>query len=409
MIKYLTGCPGYSRQVSEVAVQLWRHSLMHTGLPRELEYKNTGTRVRWLLHWREHLPRGHAYDAESRASPRRADSQYRHDVPNYRSSKGRQGIVCRPREDIVRPGGSREIPFGPVVQAAGETITVAVPDSYRFHQYGYSQTHPAAVVRPSGERACQPAPRSRGLVASRSHLLSAGRAAGPVCRIRFAFNDFGASPRGRTHCSDGRRRRWLPWHRRPRWWHAMDVTQPDASGVAGRPLVPGGADDAARLRKELERRARRVQACAELVLELAILPGQRWESSAGASRALMAWVDSVPAVQEAVFAIWELARLDPPAGRDLVYAASGDGGQIVVAHAERASVVARSGGPFLVLADVLGKLAWRVEADEVWKDDLAMIFYELFEVAHGRPAVDDSGIPSMPHLPWHSGPGPGHG
>ena len=124
---------------------------------------------------------------------------------------------------------------------------------------------------------------------------------------------------------------------------------------------------------------------------------------------MMAFIDSVSQLQEAVFAVWELARQLPPVGRDLVYAIGGDGGQVVVAHTEAASAVARSGGPFLLLADGLGRLAWRVESDQVWKDDLAMIFYELFEVAHGRPAVDESRIPPMPRLPWHSGPDPEHG
>jgi hypothetical protein len=185
------------------------------------------------------------------------------------------------------------------------------------------------------------------------------------------------------------------------------VTQPDAPQVADCPTVPGGLDEAEL--KQAQRRERRIRACATLALELTTLPGRRWESSPGASRSLMAFIDSVPQLQEAVFAVWELARQLPPAGRDLVYSVGGDGGQVVVAHTEVASVVARSGGPFLLLADGLGRLAWRVESDQVWKDDLAMIFYELFEVAHGRPAVDESGIPPMPRLPWHSGPDPEHG
>jgi hypothetical protein len=191
----------------------------------------------------------------------------------------------------------------------------------------------------------------------------------------------------------------------------VGVTQPDVSRSADNSATPTTADEAARLRRQAERYAWRVHKSAEMALELAILPGRRWESSAGASRSLMAWIDSTPPIQEAVFAIWDLAREDPPPERDRVYAVSGDAGRIVVAHAELATVVARSGGPFLIMVDSLGKLAWRLEADEVWKDDLAEIFRELFEVANGRPAVDESQIPPMPRLPWHreTGADPGRG
>jgi hypothetical protein len=190
-------------------------------------------------------------------------------------------------------------------------------------------------------------------------------------------------------------------------WQAEGVTQSDASEVTGGPVMSSEMEEAARARRLAGRRAWRWQTSAEIALELAILPGRRWEASRGAARSLMAFIDPTPAISEAVFAIWDLARDDPPPGRDRVYSVSGDAGQIVVAHAEDASVVARSGGPFLVMTDALGKMAWRVEADEVWKNDLAEIFRELWEVAHGRPAVDESQIPPMPRLPWHADPEPG--
>lgn len=40
-----------------VAVQMWRHSLMHTGSPREVVDARTGVRYQWLLHWSDELPR----------------------------------------------------------------------------------------------------------------------------------------------------------------------------------------------------------------------------------------------------------------------------------------------------------------------------------------------------------------
>ena len=46
------------REVANVAVQLWRHKLMHTSQPRKLEDSATGTIYRWLSQWTEHeLPR----------------------------------------------------------------------------------------------------------------------------------------------------------------------------------------------------------------------------------------------------------------------------------------------------------------------------------------------------------------
>lgn len=181
-----------------------------------------------------------------------------------------------------------------------------------------------------------------------------------------------------------------------------DATSRTDTGAAD--PVPAETDEQTHARRSAERRAWRVHKCAEMALELAMLRGRRWESSAGAARSLMTFIHGLPQMEEAVFAIWDVAREDPPPGRDRVYSTSGDAGRVVVAHAEHASVVARSGGPFLIITDALGKIAWRVEADEVWKEDLAEIFRELFEVSQGRPAVDESQIPPMPRLPWHPGP-----
>lgn len=52
MPKYLL----VNREACSVAVQMWRHKLMHTGEPRFLVDENTSKVYRWLLHWWEHLP-----------------------------------------------------------------------------------------------------------------------------------------------------------------------------------------------------------------------------------------------------------------------------------------------------------------------------------------------------------------
>jgi len=46
----------------EIAVQLWRHTLMHTRRPRRLKHRRTGETFYYLLHWgADHLPRDQHY------------------------------------------------------------------------------------------------------------------------------------------------------------------------------------------------------------------------------------------------------------------------------------------------------------------------------------------------------------
>lgn len=52
MDKYITD----DHEANSVAVQMWRHKLMHTSEPRYLLNERTGKLYRWLLHWWEHLP-----------------------------------------------------------------------------------------------------------------------------------------------------------------------------------------------------------------------------------------------------------------------------------------------------------------------------------------------------------------
>lgn len=57
MIEFLAHYMGVNRQTASVAVQVWRHKLMHTSRPRQLLETSTGIEYRWLLHWYDHLPR----------------------------------------------------------------------------------------------------------------------------------------------------------------------------------------------------------------------------------------------------------------------------------------------------------------------------------------------------------------
>ncbi len=56
MVDFMEQYMGFEREVASVAVQMWRHKLMHTGEPRHLYDKRTGKVYRWLLHWGKHLP-----------------------------------------------------------------------------------------------------------------------------------------------------------------------------------------------------------------------------------------------------------------------------------------------------------------------------------------------------------------
>ena len=47
MDRYLSTCT----EANDVALQMWRHTLMHTGKPRRLLDEKTNLEYSWLLHW----------------------------------------------------------------------------------------------------------------------------------------------------------------------------------------------------------------------------------------------------------------------------------------------------------------------------------------------------------------------
>jgi hypothetical protein len=58
MVSFMTNYMDTQCQANSPAVQSWRHKLMHTSAPRELQDPVSGLTHRWLLHWgHEHLPR----------------------------------------------------------------------------------------------------------------------------------------------------------------------------------------------------------------------------------------------------------------------------------------------------------------------------------------------------------------
>jgi hypothetical protein len=70
MVAFLVDYFGYEERASRVVVKLWRHTLMHTGKPRELK-GTSGRRYSYLLQWGpEHLPRDHHMRFQMPAQPR---------------------------------------------------------------------------------------------------------------------------------------------------------------------------------------------------------------------------------------------------------------------------------------------------------------------------------------------------
>jgi hypothetical protein len=61
MVDFMDKYVRTNREANSVAVQIWRHKLMHTGKPRYLMDERTGKRFSWLLYWRKVLPHEQHY------------------------------------------------------------------------------------------------------------------------------------------------------------------------------------------------------------------------------------------------------------------------------------------------------------------------------------------------------------
>lgn len=61
MLAFLDRYVSSNHEANSVAVQVWRHKLMHTARPRVLTDAATGRTYYWLLHWWIHLPREQHY------------------------------------------------------------------------------------------------------------------------------------------------------------------------------------------------------------------------------------------------------------------------------------------------------------------------------------------------------------
>jgi hypothetical protein len=164
----------------------------------------------------------------------------------------------------------------------------------------------------------------------------------------------------------------------------------DRRGVADR--SPAGSDRTGGRRRALAER---------FATELCDVPPAVWERQAfGSVSSHLAHVEDDPELAEVVADAWDVARSHPP--HDQVQSRPGTAGRVVVAHGDTWTLVARSGGPVLVLSDRI-KGVLRVDRDphEWIVAELTELVTELINVSLGLPAYDESKIPPMPPLPWH--------
>ena len=61
MVSFLNKYVKNHDEFNTALIQIWRHQLMHTSAPREVIDETTNITYRWLLHWKEHLPREQHY------------------------------------------------------------------------------------------------------------------------------------------------------------------------------------------------------------------------------------------------------------------------------------------------------------------------------------------------------------
>jgi hypothetical protein len=186
-----------------------------------------------------------------------------------------------------------------------------------------------------------------------------------------------------------RRSEWRSLHR---WWQA---------GVVSDDLGSDWQAGLARAARSSASPAQRRKLAERFAAELRDLPTARWARQAsGAELSQLAAISDDPALADIVAEAWELARSQPPA--EQVWSRSGDAGVVVVAHGPAWSLVARSGGPVLVLSEAFEDIV-RLEPDPDWlpEVELSVLVGELIAAARGEPPLDESQSPPMPPLPWH--------
>lgn len=135
--------------------------------------------------------------------------------------------------------------------------------------------------------------------------------------------------------------------------------------------------------------------------ELAETPAGRWETTAsGSVESVLAFVDDDAEVAEMVAEAFELSRERP--ARDRVWSRRGPAGVVVTAHGDSWTLVARQGGPILLLADGYAQ-PLRLEHDVSWELELTGAVEALVAAAEGRdPLAGLAEAPAPPAVPGRS-------
>lgn len=153
---------------------------------------------------------------------------------------------------------------------------------------------------------------------------------------------------------------------------------------------------------------RRVTLAGRLAAELGELPAAVWQQRAtGSVESFPARISDDVEVSEVIAQAWDLTLpgvLEPSAS---VQTRTGAAGVVIVAHGAKWSLVARSGGPVLILSDRIAGVV-RVDLDPESGAELAALVSALANVGRGLPARDEAALEavweSMPRLPWHPRP-----
>jgi len=135
----------------------------------------------------------------------------------------------------------------------------------------------------------------------------------------------------------------------------------------------------------------RVRLAIRLATELCDLQPGAWERRAyGATASCRVRVEDDPAVADAVADAWDVARCRPvPEG---VWSRTGPGGVVVVVHRPVWTLVARAGGPVLLLMQG-SELVARLDGDPEWAGELSVLVQELLAASRGEPPFQESQLP----------------
>jgi hypothetical protein len=145
--------------------------------------------------------------------------------------------------------------------------------------------------------------------------------------------------------------------------------------------------------------ARRLRLADRLATELCDLPPRVWAvRSQGANQSLRVSIEHEEVLADLMVEVWDLTRVRPLTP-DLVVTRSGAGGSVLITHGDTWSLVARSGGPVLVVSDRLSYVVW-VEPSWWWEEELDAVVGALFDGVRGLPPITENDLPPVPP-PWH--------